>query len=236
MRLRIIFILILFTSTFYLTFAEEETVTITTYYPSPQGSYNELSANTINVGVGNQSGLVTFVGGNSDPVNAPNGSIYYNSSRGRFRFKDASGWHDLGGGGLECRTFYRLYGDSHYHDLRDYTQGNYSSGSNIDFSGNPTNVCATCPNDFPNMISGGCYYFEATKSSGVSYLLQGSLPSFIASSQAWDKWHGFISLKRAGNENTWCCAGGVKCTSTSSSVSCDISYAKPTLVFVRCCK
>ena len=91
MRLKLVFILILFTSTFYLTFAEEETLTITTYYPSPQGSYNELSANTINVGVGNQAGLVTFAGGGSDPVDAPNGSMYYNSSRGRFRFKDANG-------------------------------------------------------------------------------------------------------------------------------------------------
>ena len=115
----------------------------------------------------------------------------------------------------------------------DYTQGNYSSGSNIDFSGNPTNVCATCPNDFPNMISEVAIILKLLKVVGILFTT-GSLPSLLL--QVKLMWHGFISLKRAGNENTWCCAGGVKCTSTSSSVSCDISYAKPTLVFVRCCK
>jgi len=35
-----------------LAFAADETITITTYYPSPSGSYNELRANRMAVGVG----------------------------------------------------------------------------------------------------------------------------------------------------------------------------------------
>ena len=56
-------ILILFISVFCLTFsyAAEENLTITTYYPSPYGSYNSLQVNML--GVGNNDGLVGLTSG-----------------------------------------------------------------------------------------------------------------------------------------------------------------------------
>ncbi len=39
--------------------AQEETVTITTYYPSPHGVYNELQSNKLAVGDTNDDGQLT---------------------------------------------------------------------------------------------------------------------------------------------------------------------------------
>lgn len=46
-------------------YAQEESLTITTYYPAPYGSYEELSANILNVGLpaGTTTGIIRFRGG-----------------------------------------------------------------------------------------------------------------------------------------------------------------------------
>ncbi len=75
-------------------FAQEESFTITTYYPSPYGSYNELK-------VGRS---VTYM-----PVNnyasLPNpreGELVYNGPDRKFYYWDGSGWKVLGGGSTNC--------------------------------------------------------------------------------------------------------------------------------------
>lgn len=52
--LSLIFTLLLIPNSFL--FAQEESITITTYYPSPQGSYNELATNRLAIGDTNNSG------------------------------------------------------------------------------------------------------------------------------------------------------------------------------------
>jgi len=44
---------------FNLCFAAEESITITTYYPSPYGSYNSLQTNKLGVGDNNGDGVLT---------------------------------------------------------------------------------------------------------------------------------------------------------------------------------
>ncbi|MDD5561899.1 MAG: hypothetical protein PHT50_07230 [Candidatus Omnitrophica bacterium] len=67
---RSIFLLILIFVFFSLSFAEES-ITITTYYPSPYGSYNELQSNKLAVGDTNSDGQMTFV-----DLPPANGQIY----------------------------------------------------------------------------------------------------------------------------------------------------------------
>lgn len=75
-----------------------EELTITTYYPSPYGSYNELSTNRLRVGDSSSSldqGVIQFEGLSGDPSGGE-GSLYYNDTSHKFRYKDNTGWKDLG--------------------------------------------------------------------------------------------------------------------------------------------
>jgi hypothetical protein len=79
----------------------DESLTITTYYPSPYGSYNELSANKLIIG-----GFVSSVSANGvahfipvDLSGACNeGEIYYDFSEHNFKYCDNShSWKTFGG-------------------------------------------------------------------------------------------------------------------------------------------
>jgi hypothetical protein len=92
----------------------DESLTITTYYPSPYGSYNELSANKIKVGnttvpAAAQSGMIRFENRMIQPAAAPSveGAIYYNRIDKEFKYSDGSSWAALGGGG-GCYVDYGL--------------------------------------------------------------------------------------------------------------------------------
>ena len=82
----------------------EESITITTYYPSPYGSYNELKTNKMAVGNTNApdtSGVMRFEVRANDPSGAndtQDGAMYYNSGNHEFRYYDSSTWKALGGG------------------------------------------------------------------------------------------------------------------------------------------
>lgn len=85
----------------------QETITITTYYPSPFGSYNSLEANNfqadrIAIGDGNTAadpaaadyvgdGVLDLKGLAAAPVGNA-GSIYYDSTVNKFFFHDGTGW------------------------------------------------------------------------------------------------------------------------------------------------
>ena len=87
-----------------------EKVTITTYYPSPFGSYDKLRTNKLVIGDPDASstpspdtdGVVRFKGRGSDPAGADDtkpGALYYNTADNEFKYHDGSGWQALGGGG-----------------------------------------------------------------------------------------------------------------------------------------
>lgn len=97
-------------------FAED--ITVTTYYPSPYGSYNQLATNRLAVGDTNTSGRldaadqppedgqiytarsVIFKPQSSDPnANKVTGELIYNSSENKFKYYDGSGWVAAGGSG-----------------------------------------------------------------------------------------------------------------------------------------
>jgi len=95
------------------TLAEEE-ITITTYYPSPYGQYNQLATNGLAVGdangngsldVGdqpNRDGDIRIKAQTGDPSTWPagtSGQISYSSFDNSLHFYDGSDWLVLGGGG-----------------------------------------------------------------------------------------------------------------------------------------
>jgi hypothetical protein len=103
-----------------LCFAEEESLTITTYYPSPYGSYNELQSNKVAIGDTNDDGQLTAddqpstdgnirlkpqSGSPDDWSSGEIGEIAYSSSEDALYHYNGSEWvAQTGGGG--CYTNY----------------------------------------------------------------------------------------------------------------------------------
>ena len=89
----------------------EESLTFTTYYPAPYGSYNELRLNKMVIGDLNSAttpapsnGAITF-----HPTSVPTvfsrGTLYYDNSTDNFKYRNNSGWQTMGGGGASY-TYY----------------------------------------------------------------------------------------------------------------------------------
>ena len=96
---------------FCSTFVLAEEITISTYYPSPYGVYNELQTSKLGVGDTDSSGgldaadlpdadgqayvarSVIFKPQGSDPVgNEKSGELYYNSTDDKFKYYNGSAW------------------------------------------------------------------------------------------------------------------------------------------------
>lgn len=109
--------LFLFLLSFYPFLFADETLTITTYYPSPYGSYNELQANRVSVGDTNADSQMTsadlppangqiyaarsviYKPQNGPPAsNAVTGELVYNTNDSSYYYYDGSSWAKLGGG------------------------------------------------------------------------------------------------------------------------------------------
>ncbi len=79
-----------------------EDLTITTYYPSPYGSYNELTSNRLSINItdaASNDGVIRF-----NPVDIASdgneGEIYYDSSEHKFKYmNNTAGWKPLSGSG-----------------------------------------------------------------------------------------------------------------------------------------
>ena len=82
---------------------ETEEITLTTYYPAPYGTYEQLQSNMLAIGSGANMPVINGVANFDLIVNDPvvldsrKGDIYYNSTLG-FRYYDGTGWQPLGGG------------------------------------------------------------------------------------------------------------------------------------------
>lgn len=80
-----------------------EDITITTYYPSPFGVYNELETNRFMVGAGvmpDDDGVVNFQQLAAAPAGAASnteGALYYNTTSSEFRYHNGAGWQSFGG-------------------------------------------------------------------------------------------------------------------------------------------
>lgn len=84
---------------FCFSFGQEQ-ITITTYYPSPYGSYQNLETRRLVIGntaMPTVDGLVHFQGIGADPAFAQDGTLYYNNSTHRFRYYDGAAgiWKDV---------------------------------------------------------------------------------------------------------------------------------------------
>ncbi len=94
-----VLVVIVFFIVFFASVAYSEDLTITTYYPSPHGSYNELSANRLSINtdsVASNNGVIRF-----NPVDIASdgneGELYYDSSEHKFKYmNNTSGWKYLG--------------------------------------------------------------------------------------------------------------------------------------------
>ena len=83
----------------------DESITITTYYPSPYGAYNELSANKFTIGTGLSSptadGVLRFRPADLSG-SCHEGELYYDYSEHILKFCDnTSTWKSLAAGGTE---------------------------------------------------------------------------------------------------------------------------------------
>jgi len=95
------FLIVVFFQT--VTCLAQEQITITTYYPSPNGSYDTLDANNLQadrIGIGNGNiitaathgnGVVDFIGLAAAPAGNA-GSMYYSTAANAFRYHDGVGW------------------------------------------------------------------------------------------------------------------------------------------------
>ncbi len=98
-------------------FAEDETFTITTYYPSPYGSYNELSTNKFAVGYAtsdeqpNTAGAIRLKAQPGVPTTwarGKEGEIAYSESKDVLYVSNGSTWVAQGGGAPVVATFYGM--------------------------------------------------------------------------------------------------------------------------------
>lgn len=80
--------------------AKEEVITITTYYPSPAGYYNELAARRLVVGDDispKDDGVVNFQELSSAPKDSgAEGALYYDGNAHAFKYHDGKAWRPMG--------------------------------------------------------------------------------------------------------------------------------------------
>jgi hypothetical protein len=96
MKLKIILVVIIFLSFPILAFTQDESITITTYYPSPYGSYNELATNVFQLKPQNTA-----------PTGAPSelkGKLYFDNNDNTLKYHDGNTWVTLASSGLELGT------------------------------------------------------------------------------------------------------------------------------------
>jgi len=94
-----------------------EEFTITTYYPSPYGSYNELSTNKLMLGYAtsadqpNREGDIRLKAQTGDPTTwtqGKDGEIAYSGSKDALYVSNGSKWVAQGGGAPVVATFYGM--------------------------------------------------------------------------------------------------------------------------------
>lgn len=135
---KIKFLVIFIFGLFNLCFAAEESITITTYYPSPYGSYNELATNRLAVGDTNGSGGL-------DAADQPNRD-------GDIRLKPQTGDPASWPAGTRGQFAYSSTQDSMYHHNGSVWVASGGSLSCITVVVNGPGT-ATCPADY--IVTGG---------------------------------------------------------------------------------
>jgi hypothetical protein len=135
MRKYLIVLFLCFFSMFFINCLAQEQLTITTYYPSPVGSYNELTANKLAIGLNNSAatlgnGVLDFTPLNANPA-GNEGSVYYNSVTHGLKIFDGTSWKDVKtsyplvpysqGGGLGTPTFVTVCPETGTHVVAVFT-------------------------------------------------------------------------------------------------------------------
>ncbi len=87
---------------------KSETITITTYYPSPSGVYKDIKTESIVIGDVQENppdkGVLRFAPQNQ-PSSGKAGDIYFDQSSKRFKYYNGSEWKNLGTEGGTCTWF-----------------------------------------------------------------------------------------------------------------------------------
>ena len=108
--LKITPLFLLFAAAFFCFAEEGEKITITTYYPSPHGVYNEMKTRKLIVGDiegdSPERGVIRFES-LSEPSAGEEGDLYHDSNSHKFKYYAVgSGWKPLGEGeGSRCAWF-----------------------------------------------------------------------------------------------------------------------------------
>jgi len=144
----------------------EEKITLTTYYPSPYGSYGQLDVNNLTItNSPGSTGLINFPGGATNPTTGSPGSIYFNTSAGEFMFMDNTNtWRSLhtGAVGNNCKKI--CFTDSAGSPL----PSSYGCDYNIPFA---TNAWIDCRAYHPGSLMTGVWQTF----NGASYYDQGAM-------------------------------------------------------------
>ena len=94
---------------------ETEEITLTTYYPAPYGTYEQLQSNMLAIGSGaampTDDGVISFEP-RDEPTGVAEGDIYYNSVDHEFKYHDNSNWNSLAAGGVPSGTVVAFAGST----------------------------------------------------------------------------------------------------------------------------
>lgn len=96
-------------------FASAEELTITTYYPSPYGAYNELSANSLLVNPQPESSI---------PASANEGTVVYNLTEHALQYWNGTEWMQMMSSANELLGTFTKSSDQ---SLGDYGSGNWQN-------------------------------------------------------------------------------------------------------------
>jgi len=81
---------------------ETEEITLTTYYPAPYGTYEQLQSNRLAIGSGavmpTDDGVINLKP-RDEPTSVSEGDIYYNSADHEFKYHDGTDWGSMVRGG-----------------------------------------------------------------------------------------------------------------------------------------
>ena len=77
---------------------ETEEITLTTYYPAPYGTYEQLQSNMLAIGSGaampTDDGVISFEP-RDEPTGVAEGGIYYNSVDHEFKYHNGTNWRSI---------------------------------------------------------------------------------------------------------------------------------------------
>jgi hypothetical protein len=144
---------IVFAMVFHCSFAQEEHIVVSLYYPSPFGSYAELNAVRMAVGAG---AWMPGSASPNDPVDSADAMLTWGPARGGLKSSDSIQGIELGGSGTPYIDFSNDVEAGNDYDVRIWlnSSGNLEIIAPNGIRG--VNNCLSLPYNYTGTISAAC--------------------------------------------------------------------------------